>query len=89
MRGPFYLDSFSKPINIIAIFWVSLITVLFVLPPLHPVIATNMNYASVGVGAIVLLSGLGYFISARHWFKGPITNLEPNEKEPDVVMVRF
>ena len=65
-----------------------MITILFVLPPVYPVNATNMNYASVGVGAVVILSGLGYLLSARHWFQGPVTNLDLDEKSADIVVTR-
>jgi hypothetical protein len=37
-----------------------------------------MNYASVGVGSVILFAGLAYFLSAKYWFPGPITNLNFN-----------
>ncbi|CAF0739159.1 unnamed protein product [Rotaria sordida] len=52
LRGPFHLGIFSKFINIIALLWVCLIIVLFVLPPIYPITAVTMNYASVGVGIV-------------------------------------
>ncbi|CAF0904322.1 unnamed protein product [Adineta steineri] len=73
-RGRFHLGRFSSYINIIAIMWVMLIVVLFVLPPEYPVTATNMNYASVGFGTLLIVTSLTYMFSARYWFKGPHTN---------------
>lgn len=66
VRGPFHLGRFSVPLNILAVLWVLFIVVLFVLPPEYPVIATTMNYASVGVGAVLIFAGLGYALWARH-----------------------
>ncbi|CAF0862368.1 unnamed protein product, partial [Didymodactylos carnosus] len=73
--GPFNLGKWSTLIDIIAVIWVAFIVVLFVLPPLYPVTSTNMNYACVGVGAVILGSGLGYLLDARKWFQGPMTNI--------------
>jgi len=42
------------------------------------VTAVTMNYASVGVGSVILFAGLAYFLSAKYWFQGPITNLNYN-----------
>ncbi|UJR11093.1 hypothetical protein I4U23_015275 [Adineta vaga] len=74
-HGPFHLGRFSTYINIIALIWISLIVVLFVLPTEYPVTAINMNYASVGFGTVLIISSLVYIFSARHWFKGPRTNV--------------
>ncbi len=78
VHGPFHLGKFSIFINIIAFLWVCLIIILFVLPPIYPVTAVTMNYASVGVGSVILFAGLAYFLSAKYWFQGPITNLNYN-----------
>lgn len=48
-----------------------------------------MNYASVGVGAVIIFAGLGYAIWARHWFRGPITNLDPNDIKSDSLVTVF
>ncbi|CAF0929141.1 unnamed protein product [Adineta steineri] len=74
-HGPFHLGRCSSYLNVIALLWICLIVVLFVLPPEHPVTATNMNYSSVGFGTILLVSSFVYIFSARHWFKGPRTNV--------------
>jgi hypothetical protein len=60
--------------------WVIVIIVLFVLPTQYPVTPANMNYASVGFGTVLLGSSLAYVLSARHWFKGPRTNLSPTSE---------
>jgi hypothetical protein len=86
IRGPFHLGRFSRFINIISVIWVCFITILFILPPVYPVTAVTMNYASVGVGSVIIFAGLAYFFSAKYWFQGPITNLNLNFEKTDIVM---
>ncbi len=86
VHGPFHLGRYSMLINIIAFFWVCFIVILFVLPPIYPVTTVTMNYASVGVGSVILFAGLAYFLSAKYWFQGPITNLNFHSEKIDVVM---
>jgi hypothetical protein len=86
VRGPFHLGRFSILINVISLLWVCLIVVLFVLPPVYPVTAITMNYASVGVGSVIIFAGLAYFLSARYWFRGPITNFNFHIEKTDVIM---
>jgi hypothetical protein len=74
-RGPFHLGRFSPYIDAIGVIWVIITVVLFVLPPEHPVTAANMNYTSLVFGTVVIAISLVYIFSARHWFKGPLTNL--------------
>ncbi|KAJ1566443.1 hypothetical protein HK405_009787 [Cladochytrium tenue] len=78
--GPFSLGRFSKPIGAIAVLWVSLITVLFVLPTVAPLTPVNMNYAVVMVGAVFVGAGFAWVVSARKWFHGPVINLTAEER---------
>ena len=41
-KGPFTLGRWSKPINIIALCWVSLLTVILLFPTTRPITAVNM-----------------------------------------------
>ena len=43
-RGPWHLGRWSKPIGIIAVAWVMIITILFMLPQVSPITAGNFNY---------------------------------------------
>ena len=72
--GPFQLGRWSFAVNLVALLWICLIVVLFVLPPESPVTFVNMNYASVGFGLVLLVSSLVFLFSARHWFRGPQMN---------------
>ena len=48
---------------------------------LHMCSGTNLNYAPVMVGAVLIFSLSYWFLSARKWFKGPVANV--NAKEYD------
>ncbi len=49
VAGPWHLGAWSKPIGAIAVVWVVLISILFMLPTANPVNAGNFNYAPVAV----------------------------------------
>jgi amino acid transporter len=71
-RGPWHLGRWSKPIGIVAVSWIVLITILFILPTAFPInLGTNFNYSIVAVGVVAIGTGIWWMLSARHWFKGP------------------
>jgi amino acid permease (GABA permease) len=70
-RGPWHLGRWSRPIGIIAVIWVIFITILFMLPTVSPITATNFNYTVVAVIAVVGFAGIWWLVSARNWFTGP------------------
>lgn len=70
--GPWHLGAWSKPIGWIAVIWVALISVLFMLPTANPITALTFNYASVTVLGTLLIVGIWWLVSARYWFKGPV-----------------
>ncbi|OZJ04958.1 hypothetical protein BZG36_01751 [Bifiguratus adelaidae] len=78
-RGPFHLGRFSTLLGWIAVLWIALITILFVLPTTNPVTPVNMNYASVATGGVIIGAFLGWIFSARKWFKGPVANITEAE----------
>ncbi|CAO3619577.1 unnamed protein product [Mucor fragilis] len=80
-RGPLHLGRFSEIINVISIFWICLITILFVLPPVYPIEAVSMNYACLAVGLVFLGAGGAFLVDARKWFTGPVINLSKDELE--------
>ncbi|MCL4516274.1 MAG: amino acid permease [Firmicutes bacterium] len=61
--GPWNLGALSPIINALAIAWIALITVLFVMPPNQ-----ITGYTFVGILAILIFY---YLVSVRKWFKGP------------------
>ena len=73
--GPWHLGKWSAPIGWIAIVWVAVICVLFVLPTAGPVTALNFNYTIFAVVVVVGAATIWWFASARKWFTGPKQNL--------------
>ncbi|MDI5964621.1 amino acid permease [Streptomyces sp. SL13] len=66
--GPWQLGRWSRPIGVLAVLWVVLITVLFMLPQSSPVTAKTFNYAPVAVLAVLLFAASWWLLSARRWF---------------------
>src|SRR2546421_3177431 len=52
-RGPWHLGRWSKPVGIIAVTWVGIITILFMLPQASPITWATFNYAVVAVAVVV------------------------------------
>ena len=78
-RGPWHLGRWSTPIGIIAVIWVAVITVLFMLPTVSPVTFTSFNYTVVAVAVVLGFATAYWLISARHWFTGPRVQGGPEE----------
>lgn len=73
--GPFSLGRYGVLVGWIAVLWVVTITILFSLPVAYPVTKDTLNYTPVAVGGLFFLTVSSWILSARHWFKGPITNI--------------
>jgi amino acid transporter len=77
--GAWTLGRHYRWINPIAVAWITLITVLFLMPtvptaiPWHSGFDWNVvNYAPITVGGVLVLAGSWWLVSARKWFKGPV-----------------
>ncbi|WP_411073606.1 amino acid permease [Streptomyces sp. cmx-4-7] len=70
-RGPWHLGRWSKPVGVLAVAWVAVITVLFMLPQSAPVTVDTFNYAPVAVGVVLAFAGTWWLVSARRWFLNP------------------
>src|ERR687889_139829 len=73
--GPWNLGKWSAPVGWIAIAWVILICILFVLPTASPITASTFNYTIVAVLIVVGAATIWWLASARRWFTGPRQNL--------------
>ncbi|KAF7827746.1 amino-acid permease BAT1-like protein [Senna tora] len=73
--GPFNLGRYSIIVGWIAVLWVATISVLFSLPVSYPITLETLNYTPVAVGCWLLLVVSYWIVSARHWFKGPVANI--------------
>jgi amino acid transporter len=87
-RGAWHLGERYKWIDPLAIGWIVLICILFILPiapagvPGDDAFDWNVvNYAPLTVGGAFLLFGGWYVLSARRWFKGPIRQGSEEELE--------
>jgi amino acid transporter len=77
--GEWSLGGHYKWISPIAVSWIALVCVLFLLPlspagvPGSPDFSWEaVNYAPLTVGGALLLFGGWYLVSARKWFRGPV-----------------
>jgi len=85
--GPWNLGKWSATVGWIAVGWVILIAVLFMLPESSPVTLDTFNYAPVAVLVVIGFAGIWWIASARHWFKGPKTQgLESDLEEIEKIM---
>ncbi|KAI3453073.1 hypothetical protein Pfo_009736 [Paulownia fortunei] len=73
--GPFHLGRYGILVGWIAVLWVATISVLFSLPVAYPITKETLNYTPVAVGGLLILTVSSWILSARHWFRGPITNI--------------
>ena len=78
-RGAWHLGERYKWIDPLALAWITLICILFILPiapagvPWDDAFDWNVvNYAPLTVGGAFLLFGGWYAVSAKKWFKGPV-----------------
>ena len=78
-RGPWHLGRWSYVVGWIAVVWVVIITILFMLPQVGPITFTTFNYAVFAVLAVIGFAGIYWLVSARHWFKGPKVQGTPEE----------
>jgi amino acid transporter len=87
-RGAWHLGEHYRWIDPLAIAWVVLVCILFILPiapagiPFKKGFDFNVaNYAPVTVGGAFILFGGWYLVSAKNWFKGPIRQGTEEELE--------
>jgi amino acid transporter len=78
-RGPWHLGRWSYVVGWIAVVWVVIITILFMLPQVGPITFTTFNYAVIAVLVVIGFAGIYWLVSARKWFKGPKVQGTPEE----------
>ncbi|GKV47308.1 hypothetical protein SLEP1_g54220 [Rubroshorea leprosula] len=75
--GPFNLGRYGILVGWIAVLWVITISVLFSLPVAYPITSETLNYTPVAVCGLLILTVSSWIFSARYWFRGPRTNVDP------------
>jgi amino acid permease (GABA permease) len=78
-RGPWHLGRWSYLVGWIAVIWVAIITILFMLPQVGPITWKTFNYAVVAVLVVIGFAGIYWLVSARNWFTGPRVQGTPEE----------
>ncbi|WP_184573670.1 amino acid permease [Streptomyces zagrosensis] len=77
--GPWHLGRYSKLIGRVAVTWIVISSVLFMLPHASPITATSFNYAPIALATVLLIATVWWFASARRRFKGPVSYGRPDE----------
>jgi amino acid transporter len=78
--GPWHLGRWSRPIGIISVTWVVIITLLFFAPDFYPwKTLDDFNFAGPIFVAILAAVFIWYAVSARKWFTGPKVQGTPEE----------
>ena len=78
-RGPWHLGRWSYIVGWIAVTWVVIITILFMLPQVGPIGFKTFNYAVIAVLVVIGFAGTYWLVSAHKWFKGPRVQGTPEE----------
>ncbi|KXS18150.1 amino acid transporter [Gonapodya prolifera JEL478] len=73
------LGKLSPFVNWVSILWVVALSVLFCLPSSYPVTGTNLNYAPVLMVFYTALITIAWFLSARNWFRGPVSQFSEED----------
>jgi amino acid transporter len=82
--GPWNLGRWYKVIDIVSIVWIALVCLLFISPTSPAGIPFNhdfswesFNYTLLTVAGAFVLFGGWWVLSARHWFRGPVPDIQP------------
>lgn len=77
MRDSEFWQSF--PVGVVAVIWMTFMSIVFLFPTSPGPNANNMNYTAVVLGGVVMLS-VAYFYFPKyggiHWFTGPVANID-------------
>lgn len=78
-QGPWNLGRYGRPVAAVAVGWIVISSVLFMLPQASPITADSFNYAPIALGAVLLVATVWWFASARRRFQGPVSYGRPDE----------
>ncbi|HWC22950.1 MAG TPA: amino acid permease [Flexivirga sp.] len=75
--GPWNLGRWSPLVGWVAIVWVVLICILFILPPASPVTVDNFNYAPIAVLVVAVFATVTWYAGGRNHFM--LKKIEPDD----------
>ncbi|KFG77664.1 putative GABA permease [Metarhizium anisopliae] len=85
IKGPFNLGRLSYPCHVVAFIFGCFMTIVMSFPVYQPVTAANMNYASILVGAVLILSLCSWFTWGNKHYQGPLENSVHAEDDEDSI----
>lgn len=78
--GPWNLGKHGRTVALIAVVWVVLSSILFMLPEKYPFMSLSaFNFAPVALGVVLVIAAVWWFVTARRHFHGPISYGTPEE----------
>ncbi|MFC5219389.1 amino acid permease [Streptomyces coerulescens] len=77
--GPWHLGRWGRPVGIVAVTWILVSSVLFMLPQASPVTVDSFNYAPVALAVVLAVATVWWFTTARRRFHGPVSYGRPDE----------
>jgi amino acid transporter len=77
--GPWHLGRWSRPVGVVAVTWILLSSLLFMLPQASPITADSFNYAPIALAVVLLVATVWWFATARRRFQGPVSYGGPDE----------
>jgi len=77
-RGPWHLGAFSKPVGVMACSFILVMMPILCFPSVKgsDLTLAYMNWTVLVYGGPMTMVIIWWFVSARHWFKGPVVNVE-------------
>jgi amino acid permease (GABA permease) len=77
--GPWNLGRRGRLVGWIAVVWIVLSSVLFMLPQVNPINHTTFNYAPIALAVVLVIATTWWFATARRRFEGPVSYGSPDE----------
>ncbi len=77
--GPWNLGRYGKLVAGVAVAWIVISNVLFMLPQASPITPASFNYAPIALAVVLLIATVWWFATARRRFQGPVSYGSPDE----------
>lgn len=69
--GPWHLGGWSRPLGLLSVVYVIVLTVVFCLPQASPINAESFNYAGVALALVLLLAWITWVTKGKRDYKVP------------------